>query len=88
MKRFVTINFYNSEEINLWKDNGGIPFSLSKYLRYKSTYVYTGNKNDITNEIYQKYADIDFPEETPEEKEAAWERLCVRIKEKYGEDAI
>lgn len=60
MKRFVTINFYNSEEINLWKDNGGIPFSLSKYLRYKSTYVYTGNKNDITNEIYQKYADIDY----------------------------
>lgn len=42
----------------------------------------------IEQEINEKYADIDFPEETPEEKEAAWERLCVRIKEKYGEDAI
>lgn len=60
MKRFVTINFYNSEEVNLWKDNGAIPFSLSKYLKYKSTYVYTGNKNDISNELYKKYAEIDY----------------------------
>lgn len=60
MKSFVTINFYNSEEVNLWKDNGGIPFSLSKYLGYKSTYVYTGNKNEIINELYQKYADIEY----------------------------
>lgn len=27
-------------------------------------------------------------EETPEETEASWQRLCARIREKYGEDAI
>lgn len=42
----------------------------------------------IEQQLNEKYADIELPEETPEEKEAAWERLCARIREKYGVESI
>ena len=42
----------------------------------------------IIAEANQHSKDIDFPEETPEERQAAWERLCARIREEFGEDAI
>ena len=32
--------------------------------------------------------DVELPEETPEEQQASWERLCARIREEFGEDAI
>lgn len=57
--RFLTINFYTSKETNLWKDNGGIPYALAKYYRYKSRYVYL-NKYGITkNAEYEKYVELD-----------------------------
>ena len=35
-----------------------------------------------------QYPDVELPEETPEEQQASWERLCARIREEFGEDAI
>ena len=57
--RFLTINFYTSKEVNLWKDNGGIPFALSKYYGYESRYVYLNKHGITTNSLYEKYAEID-----------------------------
>lgn len=49
------------------------------------TEVY-GNK--IERELNEKYSDIPLPEETEAEQKAAWEKLRVRIRDRYGEDAI
>ena len=42
----------------------------------------------IVKEMAEQYPDMELPEETPEERQAAWERLCAKIREGYGEDAI
>ena len=39
-------------------------------------------------ELDTKYGNMEFPQETPEELQAGWERLCARIRAEYGEDAI
>lgn len=57
--RFLTINFYTSKEANLWKDNGGIPYALSKYYGYKSRYVYLDKHGIVKNEEYEKYVELD-----------------------------
>lgn len=50
---------------------------------------FTGVYGDkIEKELREKYGDMELPEQTPEEQQAAWERLCAKIREKYGEDAI
>lgn len=33
-------------------------------------------------------SNIEIPESTPEELEARWQRFCIKVREKYGEDAI
>ena len=57
--RFLTINFYTSKEANLWKDNGGIPYALSRYYGYKSRYVYLDKHGIVKNEEYEKYVELD-----------------------------
>lgn len=42
----------------------------------------------LEKELDEKYPDTELPEETPEERQAAWERLCARIMAEFGEDAI
>ena len=42
----------------------------------------------LEKELDEKYPDTELPEETPEERQAAWERLCARIRAEFGEDAI
>lgn len=56
---------------------------LLEYPDFLSVYA-----NRIEQEVNERYPDIDFPEQTPEELQAGWEDLCRRIREKYGEDAI
>ena len=34
----------------------------------------------LEKELDEKYPDTELPEETPEERQAAWERLCARIR--------
>lgn len=42
----------------------------------------------LEKELNEKYPDTELPEETPEERQAAWERLCARIRAEFGADAI
>lgn len=56
---------------------------LLEYPDFLSVYA-----DRIEQEVNERYTDIDFLEQTPEELQAGWEDLCKRIREKYGEDAI
>jgi hypothetical protein len=43
----------------------------------------------LEKKINEEYPDLQgMPEWTPEERAAMWQKLCERIREKYGEDAI
>lgn len=42
----------------------------------------------IEAELKEHLSTENWHEPTPEEDRAAWEKLCVRIRAKYGEDAI
>ena len=56
---------------------------LLEYPDFLSVYA-----NRIEQEVNERYPDIDFPQQTPEEMQEGWEDLCRRIRERYGEDAI
>ena len=56
---------------------------LLEYPDFLSVYA-----NRIEQEVNERYPDIDFPQQTPEELQAGWEDLCRRIRERYGDDAI
>lgn len=38
--------------------------------------------------VEEKMVHVVFPEETPEQAEARWQKLCARIREEFGEDVI
>lgn len=42
----------------------------------------------IEKKLEEQYPDVELPEMTPEEQQASWEKLCARIREEFGEDAI
>ncbi|MGN8943777.1 hypothetical protein ACTNEF_01455 [Bariatricus sp. HCP28S3_E4] len=44
--------------------------------------------NQVEMELEQMPLPKDWHDPTPEETEASWQRLCARIREEYGEDAI
>ena len=43
---------------------------------------------DYTERMEQELADVELPEQTEEEIQASWEKLCNRIRSIHGEDAI
>ena len=43
---------------------------------------------ELLRRLQEQYPDVELPEMTPEEQQASWEKLCARIREEFGEDAI
>lgn len=44
--------------------------------------------NNYEKQLIREAEAVVSPEKTQEEKEADWQNLCKRIREKYGKDAI
>lgn len=44
--------------------------------------------DEYIKQIEEDIKDVKIPEESEEEKQARWERLCERIREEYGEDFV
>lgn len=42
--------------------------------------------DEYVKKIEENIKDIEIPEESEEEKQARWEKLCERIGKEYGED--
>ena len=42
----------------------------------------------LEKEVNERCPDTELPDETPEERQASWERLCAKIRKEFGEDAI
>ena len=42
----------------------------------------------LEKEVNERCPDTELPDETPEERQASWERLCAKIRAEFGEDAI
>ena len=42
----------------------------------------------LEKEVNERCPDTELPDETPEERQASWERLCAKIRAEIGEDAI
>ena len=59
MKKILVIHFYEVNDTNLWKDNGGIPFCLSKYYGYSATFAYLDKFYINNNDEYEKYVKLD-----------------------------
>lgn len=57
--RFLTLRVdKNINEQHLYKDVGGIPFALSKYCGYKSSFAYFNTVGKIENKYYEKYVNL------------------------------
>lgn len=54
---------------------------LNEYSYYADEYV-----RKIEEEV--ENSDIEIPEPTPGELEASWQRFCIKVRARYGEDAI
>lgn len=54
---------------------------LNEYPEFAEEYV-----RKIEEEI--ENSGVEVPESTPEELQAGWQRFCIKVREKYGEDAI
>lgn len=52
---------------------------MSKYPQFADTYV---------KRVEEEISKTKLPEETPEQAEARWQKLCARIRAKSGGDAI
>lgn len=59
MKKILTIHFYEVSDVNLWKDNGGIPYCLSRYYGYDSKFAYLDKYCINKDEEYEKYVKIE-----------------------------
>lgn len=59
MKKILVIHFYEVNDTNLWKDNGGIPFCLSKYYGYNATFAYLDKFIINSNTEYEKFVKLD-----------------------------
>ncbi len=44
--------------------------------------------DEYVRKTEEEIKDIELPEETAEEKQAQWERLCVKIRAEHGKNAI
>ena len=42
----------------------------------------------LEKEVNERRPDTELPDETPEERQASWERLCAKIRKEFGKDAI
>lgn len=42
----------------------------------------------LEKEVNERCPDTELPDETPEERQASWERLCAKIRKEFGKDAI
>lgn len=42
----------------------------------------------LEKEVNERCPSTEFPGETPEKRQASWERLCARIRAELGENAI
>ena len=74
------------QEKEIWKAALGkeiIPRSNSCELYFEER-----DLDGFVKKLEEQYPDVELPEETPEEQQASWERLCARIREEFGEDAI
>lgn len=61
MKRFLTLFWYKDiSAAHLYKDVGGIPYALSRYCFWKSTFAYVNYNGEIHDSNYEKYVTL-FP---------------------------
>ena len=42
----------------------------------------------LEKEVNERCPGTELPDETPEERQASWERLCAKIRKEFGEEAI
>lgn len=57
-------------------------------LFYRLLEEYPDFLNEYAKSIEEEIKDVELPERTPEQEAASWERLCERIREIDGENAI
>lgn len=58
MKKILVIHFYEVNDSNLWKDNGGIPYCLAKYHGYYSAFAYLDKFKISHNKEYESYVKL------------------------------
>lgn len=58
MNRYLTILFYELHESHLYRDNGGIPYALSKYHNWSSHIAFLSTDKYIDYAEYKKYVKI------------------------------
>lgn len=57
-------------------------------LFYRLLEEYPEFVTEYAKRIEEEIQDVELPERTPEQEAASWERLCEKIRELYGENAI